>query len=71
MKKIVYSVFTDKGGDIFSGYKSKFISSHLNKSVADRIAKINSGWVEEELELLHPDYIHSLERQDEIHLNTI
>ena len=68
MKKIIYSVFTDTGGDIFSGYASNFISSHLNKSVADRIAKINSGWVEEEL---HPDYIHSLERQDEIHLNTI
>lgn len=61
---IVYSVWCEGTGDIFKGYDNKYISSHLDRNVANRVASINSGWVECENDNLHPDYEASLREQD-------
>ena len=60
----VYSVWVEGAGDIFKGYNNKFISTHLNKRVANRVAELNYGWVEEEQDNLHPDYISQLQEND-------
>lgn len=65
MKKTIYYVWYQSGdGDIFKGYQNTLASTHLDKSVANEVARMNSGWVETEEDDLHTDYIEQLERQD-------
>lgn len=64
MKKMIYAVYFASGGNVYSGYKSKFVSNHLDKELADKMAQINSGWVEEREEDMHPDFIKALEVED-------
>ena len=63
---MLYTVWTEgmPEGDIFKGYNNKQVSTHLDKRVANRVADLNSGWVEEEEIRLHPDYVARLERDD-------
>lgn len=60
----VYSVWCEGTGDIYKGYDNKYISSHLDKGVAKRVADINGGWVESEEDDLHPYYEAKLKEQD-------
>lgn len=61
---IIYTVWTDGGGDMFKGYTPKYISTHIDRRVAIKVADLNSGWFEEENENLHPDYEETLREQD-------
>lgn len=60
----VYSVWIENGGDMFKGYNNTYVSSHLDKSVANAVAKKCNGYVEDEEDNLHPDYIKQLQESD-------
>lgn len=64
MKTTLYSVWTAGEGDIFKGYENKFISCHLSSKTAQRVASLNNGYVEEEEDNCHEDFIAQLKEQD-------
>lgn len=66
MKRTVYTVWYCAGGDIFKGYDNRMVSTHLSHLVADNVAFLNSGWVEDEIVDCHPDYIARMEKDDKI-----
>ncbi len=59
-----YTVCYDLGGDIFKGYKTGIISEHLDKQVAEKVARDKYGWVEEQYDNLHPEFIAQMQRKD-------
>lgn len=55
--------------DMFKGRTERFVSSHLDKSVAEQVADHHCGWVEEMHEECHPEFIASMQRLDQQFIN--
>lgn len=67
MRVTVYTVYylhETAQADMFRGRTSKLVGTYLNPAVAADVASVNSGWVEEEVEDCHPDFIASMHKQD-------